>query len=241
MNSTDAHTAIATAKMNRPEATLEAAITHLTLYRREASEAQAQLNLELRTGLTSILGFAELLSAEIPPAGRESVSQIIKAGRELLTLIDQHLRPNAEAGKAEAPESPSALKLPNRHDRTILYVEDNDANFALIDQIVASISDLELLRAEGGQAALTVARQNRPDLILLDLDLPDMHGSEVLRHLREHTITADIPVVIISADETPSQIERLLTAGARNYLTKPISVETFVAVVSELLQRESRP
>jgi len=70
-------------------------------------------------------------------------------------------------------------------------------------------------------------------MILLDLNLPDIHGSEVLRRLQSDTETAKIPVVVLSADATPSQIERLLSAGARNYLTKPFDIDPFLAVIDE--------
>jgi CheY-like chemotaxis protein len=72
-------------------------------------------------------------------------------------------------------------------------------------------------------------------LILLDLNLPDMHGSEVLKQLQSDPVTAAIPVVVLSADATPSQIERLLTAGAKNYLTKPYDIDQFLTVVDEYL------
>ena len=69
----------------------------------------------------------------------------------------------------------------------------------------------------------------------LDLNLPDMHGSEVLRRLQDDPATAQVPVVVLSAVATPSQIERLLTAGARNYLTKPFEIDPFLAVVDEMV------
>jgi CheY-like chemotaxis protein len=80
---------------------------------------------------------------------------------------------------------------------------------------------------------IELARSDRPKLVLLDLNLPDLHGSEVLQILQGTDGTKDIPVVVLSANATPSQIERLLTAGARNYLTKPFDIEPFLAVVDE--------
>jgi CheY-like chemotaxis protein len=83
---------------------------------------------------------------------------------------------------------------------------------------------------------LDLARQHDPDLILLDLDLPDIRGNEVLARLQQSALTRDIPVVIVSADATPTQVERLLAAGARSYLTKPLDVELFVRTVDAFLQ-----
>jgi DNA-binding response OmpR family regulator len=80
-----------------------------------------------------------------------------------------------------------------------------------------------------------LATELKPQLVLLDLNLPDFPGAEVLRRLRADQSTASIPVIVISADATPSQIERLLSAGARNYLTKPFSIDMLLAVVDEAL------
>ena len=81
-----------------------------------------------------------------------------------------------------------------------------------------------------------MARQHEPDLILLDLNLPDIHGSEVLTRLQQSGITREIPVVVISADSTPNQVERLLAAGANEYLTKPLDVDHFLQIVDKFLQ-----
>ena len=86
-----------------------------------------------------------------------------------------------------------------------------------------------------GSIGLDLARQHEPDLILLDLDLPDIRGSEVLNRLQQSAITRDIPVVVFSADATPNQIDRLLATGARAYLTKPLDVSQFLHTVDEFL------
>lgn len=86
-----------------------------------------------------------------------------------------------------------------------------------------------------GGLALDLAREHCPDLILLDVHLPDIDGDEVLRRLREHSDTRDIPVVVVSAEATPRKIERFLEAGARAYLTKPLDVKQFLEVVDEIL------
>ncbi|HEX8899462.1 MAG TPA: response regulator, partial [Chthoniobacterales bacterium] len=86
-----------------------------------------------------------------------------------------------------------------------------------------------------GESGVELAVAHQPKLVLLDLNLPDMHGSEVLRQLQDEPATANVPVVVLSADATPSQIERLLTAGARNYLTKPFDIDPFLAVVDEMV------
>ena len=86
-----------------------------------------------------------------------------------------------------------------------------------------------------GRLCLDLTREHHPDLILLDLHLPDIGGAEVLRRLRESPETREIPVVVVSADATPRQIERLRADGARDYLTKPFDVKKFLALVDEIL------
>ncbi len=121
--------------------------------------------------------------------------------------------------------------------KTVLYVEDNLSNFKLVEEILTHRPMLRLLTAMQGRLSLDLAREHHPDLILLDLDLPDMHGSRVLAALQAEAQTQSIPVVIISADATPHQIERLLAAGARAYLTKPLDVKHFLQLVDEVLRR----
>ena len=120
-------------------------------------------------------------------------------------------------------------------DRTVLYVEDNLSNLKLIERVLASRPEIRLISAMQGQLGLDLAREHQPDLILLDLHLPDMNGDELLHRLRADTQTAATPVVVISADATPGQLERLLRAGARAYLTKPLDVRRFISLTDELL------
>ncbi|MDQ6939976.1 MAG: response regulator [Verrucomicrobiota bacterium] len=118
-------------------------------------------------------------------------------------------------------------------ERKILYIEDNLSNLTLIEQLLIDEPAVHLITAMQGQLGLDLARQHLPDLILLDLHLPDLPGWEVLARLQNDKVTAGIPVVVISADATARQIERLLTAGARSYLTKPIDMGEFLRVVAE--------
>jgi CheY-like chemotaxis protein len=122
--------------------------------------------------------------------------------------------------------------------RIILYVEDNLSNLKLIQRLLAHRPDVRLIPAMQGRLGLDLAREHRPDLILLDLHLPDLPGEVILRRLQEVPETSDIPVIVISADATPGQIKRLSNAGAHNYLTKPIDVKKFLDLLSEIL-RES--
>jgi signal transduction histidine kinase/CheY-like chemotaxis protein len=120
----------------------------------------------------------------------------------------------------------------------VLYVEDNLSNLRLVERILGRRSGVTLLSAMQGRIGLELARDHQPDLILLDRHLPDLPGDEVLQLLREDPQTRNIPVVILSADASPAQIQRLLAAGARAYVTKPLDVATLLKVVDELPRRD---
>jgi PAS domain S-box-containing protein len=152
-----------------------------------------------------------------------------------------------ELDPAEAPEerdmptAEGASTAPaSAGERTVLYVEDNLPNLRLVERILARRPIVRLVAAMQGGLALELARQHRPDLILLDVHLPDIEGDEVLRRLQADPETKAIPVVTVSAEASPSKIERFLAAGARAYLTKPIDVKRFLEVVDEILG-ESMP
>jgi PAS domain S-box-containing protein len=122
----------------------------------------------------------------------------------------------------------------------ILYIEDNLSNLTLVEEMLAEHPGIELLTAMQGGLGLDLARQHSPDLILLDLHLPDLRGHEVLARLRQDEVTRDIPVVVISADATARQIQRLMAAGARSYLTKPLDIGEFFRVIDEALRNPLR-
>jgi PAS domain S-box-containing protein len=123
---------------------------------------------------------------------------------------------------------------------TVLYVEDNLSNLRLIRYIVELRPGIDLVPAMQGRLALELALAHRVSLVLLDLHLPDISGEEVLDHLRADERTRHIPVVVVSADATPPQIDRLLRAGAYRYLTKPLDVREFLAVLDDVLSVSPR-
>jgi PAS domain S-box-containing protein len=131
------------------------------------------------------------------------------------------------------PAQGTATARGRRH--RILYVEDNLSNLALVQRILARRNDIELIPAMQGGLALALAQSHRPDLVLLDLHLPDMPGEEVLRQLRNTRELAKTPVVVLSADATPGQVERLLALGAHAYVTKPLEVKEFIATLDNVL------
>jgi PAS domain S-box-containing protein len=120
-------------------------------------------------------------------------------------------------------------------EKTLLYIEDNLPNLRLIERIFEKQPRIKLLAAMQGGLGIDLARQHCPDLILLDVHLPDIPGPEVLRRLRQEKRTGDIPVVVLTADSTPGQIARVLAAGATDYLIKPLEVKRFLRVIENVL------
>jgi PAS domain S-box-containing protein len=112
--------------------------------------------------------------------------------------------------------------------RTLLYVEDNPANLMLVEDLIARRSDVRLLSARDGNRGVEIARASRPDVILMDINLPGISGIKALRILAEDPSTAHIPVVALSANAIPRDIEKGLEAGFFRYLTKPIKVNEFM-------------
>lgn len=134
-------------------------------------------------------------------------------------------------------KSNQLAKLASGSDRisgTILYIEDNESNIKLVEQILARLrSGIRLISNKSGLLSISLALTHQPDLILLDLHLPDLKGYEVIKLLKTEEKTKDIPVVIISADAMPIQIQNLYNLGANNYLTKPLVVDEFIKVIDE--------
>jgi PAS domain S-box-containing protein len=120
--------------------------------------------------------------------------------------------------------------------RTLLYVEDNPANLKLIEQLIKRRPDMRLASARDGNMGIQLARANQPEVILMDINLPGISGIEALRILRDDPATAHIPVVALSANAMPRDIEKGLQAGFFRYLTKPIRVNEFMQTLDAALE-----
>ncbi len=117
---------------------------------------------------------------------------------------------------------------------SILVIDDNELNLKLAQKIL-TISGYEVIAAATGEQAIEMARTRRPDLILLDIRLPDIDGLEVLRRLRSLPETKDVPIVAMTAQAMPDEVERFVAAGCDGYIQKPISLQTFRAEVQRHL------
>ncbi len=144
--------------------------------------------------------------------------------------------PQLESGAADyaAPAEPAVQSA--IAPRTLLYVEDNPANLHLVAQIIARRADLRLLSARDAVLGIELARSAQPEVILMDINLPGMSGMQAMQILRADTATAHIPIVALSANAIPRDIERGLEAGFFRYLTKPIKVSEFLETLDVALE-----
>ena len=144
----------------------------------------------------------------------------------------------AEPAPAAAVPS-SAVAAPAQADaklRTLLYVEDNPANLMLIEDLIARRPDIRMLSARDGISGVEMARAARPDVILMDINLPGISGIQALEILAADPATAHIPVIALSANAMPRDIEKGLEAGFFRYLTKPIKVNEFMNTLDVALK-----
>ena len=120
--------------------------------------------------------------------------------------------------------------------RTLLYVEDNPANLMLVEEIITRRPDIRMLSAPDGISGVEMAHAARPDVILMDINLPGISGIEALHILSGDPATAQIPVVALSANAMPRDIEKGLEAGFYRYLTKPIKVKEFMETIDDVFK-----
>ena len=131
----------------------------------------------------------------------------------------------------ERPPVPAGAPL-----RTLLYVEDNPANLELVEQLIGRRPDLRLLSAADANLGIEFARAYQPELILMDINLPGISGIEAMKILRSDPSTSHIPIIALSANAVPRDIERALEAGFFRYLTKPIVVNQFMDALDVALE-----
>ena len=127
------------------------------------------------------------------------------------------------------------------HEHSVLYIEDNPANLRLVTQLLGRIPNLHMWRAHEPLLGLELAKEHQPGLILLDINLPGMDGFEVLKELQKNKITSEIPVIAISANAMPKDIEKGEKAGFDGYITKPIDVAVLLKTVEhQLLEKDKK-
>ncbi|MFI5936490.1 ATP-binding protein [Actinoplanes sp. NPDC051494] len=183
-------------------------------------------------------------------AGFEGTGLGLSLSRHLTQSMGGRLEVSSELGKGSTfwldlptTDSPDAGTVPDElpalpsgtRPATVLYVEDVMENIRLVEDMLAHRPSVTLIPAALGAAGLDLAREHVPDLILLDLHLPDMPGEDLFEQLKADPATHDIPVVALSADATTHHIERLHSAGVAAYLTKPVTIRELLATLDRLL------
>lgn len=180
-------------------------------------------------GLSLSKGFAEAMGGTLGVRSEPGAGS--RFWIELATAEERDV-PEATAVRPSQPEpdGPPARK--------VLYIEDNASNFHLVERLLRRYREIGVIAATQGRLGLQLARQHVPDLILLDVHLPDMMGDEVLAELQRDEELRSIPVIVISADATPLRFERMIAAGAREYITKPFDVSQLLSAIDLALETE---
>jgi PAS domain S-box-containing protein len=142
--------------------------------------------------------------------------------------LPETVSPDERSGLGSFREAPARAAA---RTGTILYIEDNPSNLRLVERVLAEHTAIRLIAATQGRLGLALAREHHPDLILADVHLSDMSGEDVVREIKNDAALQHTPIVVVSADATPGRMKRLLAAGARAYLTKPIDVQELLTVI----------
>ncbi len=204
---------------------------------RAKTEFLSRMSHELHTPLNAVLGLSRLLQASTRGRTTEEehsqIGLVLAAGERLRALIDDMLAMGVlSVDKPALDDTPSSPAEPAGH---VLYIEDEPVNALVVVELLRRWPKVQVTVAGNGQTGLTVARAQQPDLILLDMHLPDMHGLQVLRHLRGDDGTRHLRVVALSAGGTAEEVASVLAAGAARYWTKPIDFGPFLDGLRGLL------
>ena len=187
------------------------------------------------TGIEEGTGIGLMVSKRLVELMKGEIGVESEVGVGSVFWIELNL--TAEPLLAAAPTATAPVQIREaRRLRTLLYVEDNPANLMLIEDLVARRPDIRLLSARDGNCGIEIAHSARPDVILMDINLPGISGVQALKILRADPVTAHIPVVALSANAIPRDIEKGLAAGFFRYLTKPIKVNEFMDTLDVVLK-----
>jgi len=168
--------------------------------------------------------------------GSIGVESTVGVGSEFWIELTRDVMPCLSPEQTMAAErTPEAQE--NAALRTLLYVEDNPANLMLVEQIIEGVPHVRMLSARDATLGIALARAHLPEVILMDINLPGISGTQALKILREDPATAHIPVLAISANAMPRDIQQGLKAGFFRYLTKPIKINEFMQALNMALER----
>jgi CheY-like chemotaxis protein len=137
--------------------------------------------------------------------------------------------------RCEIQRDAATRSMAPRSERTVLYIEDDEVNRFVVERLLDQRPGIRFLGADRGQRGLDLARQHRPDLILLDIHLPDIEGTDLLPVIRRDGVIGATPVIVISSEDEPVFPAHMLAAGAQAYLLKPLNFEEFLAALDLVL------
>ena len=197
-------------------------------------EAEGSATEGTGVGLSFSQRVVELMGGELTVA-----SQVDVGSTFWVALPEETLQPLADQTREEASHAES-LQAPATEEHTVLYIEDNPANLKLVNQILAQEPGVHLISAHDAEIGIDLALNNQPQLILLDINLPGMDGYEILEIFQQDDTLSQVPIVAITANAMPHDVERGKRAGFADYLTKPLDVAHFKQIVATYL-RDSAP
>ena len=168
--------------------------------------------------------------------GTIGVKSTVGVGSEFWIELIGDVMPLFVAGSVLPPQLTAAQAPGSALQRTLLYVEDNPANLMLVEQIIEDHPQVRMLSARDGNLGIALARTHLPDVILMDINLPGLNGTDAMKILRADPLTKHIPIVALSANAMQRDIEKGLEAGFFRYLTKPIKVNEFLEALNKALE-----
>jgi PAS domain S-box-containing protein len=178
-------------------------------------------------GLTIVKSLIEAMGGSISVRSQPGQGTSVQ-----VSLAAASAQPAApEDAKPEQPATQALLQPPSRRQGQLLYIEDNSVNIMLVEELVRTLPGLDIVSEVNGVSGVSRAKSLRPDLVLVDMQLPDIDGFEVLRRLRAEPQTAALPCIALSANAMPEDIEQALRTGFAEYWTKPIDFKHFVAAI----------
>jgi CheY-like chemotaxis protein len=215
---------------------------------RAREQVMAKLGRQLRTSLNSMFGFSELAadSPDVAPQVRRWLAQVRTAGSDLLSQLEQLRGDPPASAPAAAPDTPplavpSAAATSREQPLSVVYIEDNSLNLLLVETLLASRRDVVLHSATDGRTGIEAVKRLHPDLVLIDMQLPDLDGYQVLRQVRSDATLASSVCVVLSADDAREEIRRALAAGFADYWTKPIDIARFLGAIDALAHGQPLP
>jgi signal transduction histidine kinase/ActR/RegA family two-component response regulator len=185
-------------------------------------------------GLPLARAFAEAMSGRLTATSEPGSGATLTLTLPRATGVTWAAGPDVSA--LAAPDGSASAEAGTR----VLYIEDNPANIEVVTRFLRTRPNLRLRSARSGQTGLDMARQEAPDLLLLDLHLPDLSGDEILRQLRADPDTVDVPVAILSAEASPDIIRHMRARGVIAYLTKPLDLAEVGRLIDSFLERREQ-